>query len=402
MRKEVVLLVGPQGVGKTHLCNTYLSEYFRISQDDMGKTKHHEIYEEQLKKGTSKIVIDRINHLYMQRKGYLDLAKAHGYTTTIMSIQDSYKTCLERIMARTNHPTLSPSEDAANKALGMYFSQYEYVQDYEADYVQRFGNDPFMLDLTDKIRDRRVVLIGDVHGCFDELQALLKKINYTTNDLVIFSGDLVDRGPKVQQVLDWVKFNGYTVMSNHEHKYLRYLKGNQVKISHDLKETIEQVPFDKKTRYWLESLPYVIKFGNNYVVHAGIDPTKPVERQRRDTLMYARTFNPETMSYTEPDAKPWFTFNPPSDNIHVYFGHQIYDKTEVSSWATSLDGGCVHGGVLRAVIINSDGSKEVVEVKSDVTWSDTFEVEETEIHESLIPFYKHAENKLITKSEMMI
>lgn len=265
--KEVVLLVGPQGSGKSTYCDRNLRGHYRISQDDMGQKAHFELYKKALTE-QSEIVVDRINHTREQRYRYLSLAKDAGFSTRIVVMNRKFKECLERVKNRKDHPTLKSTDvTTINSALTMYFNQYEYVNDSEADVVQRLSQyDPFYMDITHITASKRVILIGDVHGCMDELEELLAKVDYRPyEDVLIFAGDLIDRGPKIRQVLEFVK-TGYdrglvfTVMSNHEFKYLRYLRGNKVTATHGLQETINQVGMNDDYRYWLEELPYVLKF----------------------------------------------------------------------------------------------------------------------------------------------
>jgi RNA ligase len=406
--KQVILLCGPMGSGKTTFAEDYCHDYYRISQDDHGKVEHIKKYDEALSRGEPFIIIDRINHLRNQRKAYLDKAKAAGYKTKIISMQQHYSVCYERVMHRKNHPTLKADSETVKKALSMYFQQYEYVLGSEADEVQRRSHyDPFMWDMTEYCKGKRIIAIGDVHGCWDQLDELLTDIEWDEDkDIIFFTGDLVDRGPQVNTVLKFIKtsqdagINVYSVMSNHEHKFLRYLKGNKVQLSHGLSQTVGQVdPKDHdKYRVWLESLPYIIKFGTNYICHAGINPTQLMNHQRRDTLLYARTFNPDTGSYVDATAKPWYEFEPKQKDMTVYFGHTYGLPFDVAPWAKALDGGCVHGGVLRACVINTDGTTKVYEVKSDFTFAGQVDEETADIHPSLMPFETHYQNKYVTKA----
>lgn len=110
---------------------------------------------------------------------------------------------------------------------------------------------------TDK-RDERgpFDIIGDVHGCYDELETLLEQLGYRRREdgilhhpearKAVFVGDLVDRGPKTPEVLQLV-MNMVTagtalcVIGNHDIKLMKKLKGRDVRITHGLKESIEQL-----------------------------------------------------------------------------------------------------------------------------------------------------------------
>lgn len=392
--KHFILLVGIQGSGKTTLAHRLESEfgYLRISQDVDGKVGHWNKFEQAIAKGVPHVLVDRINHTRAQRARYLREAKAAGYTTVIHTMHVPYATAMERLLGRTDHETLY-DENYFHSALIMFSSQYEYVQDDEADIVERGngGYDPFLLDLTSVCKNRRTILIGDVHGCYDELQLLLKQVKWDREkDVLLFAGDLIDRGPKIAEVLDFVgnEPNTYTIMSNHENKFLRHLRGNKVS-TWGLRHTLEQcdVSWNNNLRMWMESLPYAIKFANNsYLVHGGIVPTRTVEQQGREALIYARTFNPATGSFTDVAAKPWYSF---PHTQRIYFGHAVHDKAFVSLTDTALDGGCVHGGVLRAVIVEEGKEDVVEEVKSLKQYH--IDLGKLDVHSSL----EHFEQKVL-------
>jgi len=93
---------------------------------------------------------------------------------------------------------------------------------------------------------KRQIIIGDIHGCFDELLELLAKLGYQVSDSdvkhpegrkVVFLGDLVDRGPRTPDVLKLVMNmiqagNAICIPGNHDMKLMRALRGNYVKITH--------------------------------------------------------------------------------------------------------------------------------------------------------------------------
>jgi RNA ligase len=234
---------------------------------------------------------------------------------------------------------------------------------------------------------------------FGELQALLTKVKYVEGeDVVIFTGDLVDRGPKIREVLDFVRHTPYvySVMSNHEHKYLRYLRGNKVN-TFSLRETRSQVIDSLDTRMFLESLPYIIKWDtNNYVVHAGIHPEADITNQRKDILLYARTYNPKTNNFTEEGQRPWYEF-PIRKGYKIYFGHQITDIMDVASSSYALDGGCVHGGELRGLVISADRQEEQLYIQPS-----SFKYKEdttTSLHYSLEPYEALVSQGYLSKQE---
>lgn len=157
-----------------------------------------------------------------------------------------------------------------------------------------------ILDIREQCKDKTVVIIGDLHGCFDELSELLDKIKWTPEThIVIFTGDLNDRGPRIKDTLLFAKNNPSvnTLMSNHEFKLLRYLRGNPVGL-HSLSQTIQQcgdILTDPLFKSWMESLPFIVRWADSsYVIHAGIIPDVPITQQSKHTCMYIRTWNPVT------------------------------------------------------------------------------------------------------------
>lgn len=145
--------------------------------------------------------------------------------------------------------------------------------------------------------------IGDVHGCYEELHALLTKLGYmyqphfmdggqtyvyhaigadAGSRKAVFVGDLNDRGPDSVSVLREVMGmhktgNALAVTGNHDDKLRRYLRGNKVQPKHGLRETLDQLEqesqeFRDELRDWLETLPYrlVLDEGKVLVAHAGL------------------------------------------------------------------------------------------------------------------------------------
>jgi adenylate kinase family enzyme len=136
---KLIVLVGPCGSGKTTFAKQLeVKGFVYINQDSQGKDEHYNKFCMALIEGKD-IVVDRMNFNKDQRSRYLDEAKKYGlggYETEIIVFHESYETCMFRILARTGHETIKTPEDA-KKALDFFFSNYERVEDFEADVVER-------------------------------------------------------------------------------------------------------------------------------------------------------------------------------------------------------------------------------------------------------------------------
>lgn len=168
-----------------------------------------------------------------------------------------------------------------------------------------------MQDLIPVVNDspyKRILVVGDVHGCFDKLTSLLEKVCLTDDDLVIFLGDYVDRGDNVAETLKWVleqskKKNFIFLRGNHEqmmldtfHKRMNklawFFNGGRTTISglNELKS--EDETFIERVLTFAENLPLYHSMtigGREYVfVHAGIESGVPLDEQDENFLLWAR------------------------------------------------------------------------------------------------------------------
>ncbi|KAH9524295.1 hypothetical protein Btru_054071 [Bulinus truncatus] len=231
----------------------------------------------------------------------------------------------------------------------------------------------------DEIGDRPVLIIGDVHGCFDELQDLIAQAQnrIDSSDLfIIFVGDMLNKGPKNHEVLTLVreltaKGSATAVKGNHEESLLReYRSMNQDK-NYKLSRKYQYLSkFSADDFRYLQNLPYSLTIPkiNSIVVHAGLVPGIPLERQclidvcHMRNLVYAETmWGPVPIAHSKPEigvawASLW------KGPQHVYYGHDARRGLQDLPFATGLDTGCVYGQLLTGVIIDKNGEKEFVTV----------------------------------------
>lgn len=220
-------------------------------------------------------------------------------------------------------------------------------------------------------------IIGDVHGCYDELVALLGKLGYVetaqngaltwqhpSGRRVIFLGDLVDRGPGIVQVLRLVMSmvqaeTALCVPGNHENKLARKIDGKNVTISHGLAETLEQIdalPDDERTKFttdvraFIENLisHYWLDDGKLVVAHAGLreEMQGRGSREVREFALYGETTG-ETDEFGLPVRYDWAKdYRGPAI---VAYGHTPVPQVEWVNKTVCLDTGCVYGGTLTAM-----------------------------------------------------
>jgi RNA ligase len=351
--KVFVLLVGCQGSGKTRYCEQNLKGYVRLSQDEMGHGFKDELFKA-LNQQKEAIVLDRINHRRCQRGDFIKLARNYGYHTRIVWINVDKDTCIRRIKERPEHPTLPPEK--AEDAVYMFLKEFEVPSRREADELEIVGNKPCYVPVTDwtkAIGDRRYVVVGDLHGCLDELLKLLGNIKFDpAEDFLVGCGDIVDRGPKIKETIEYCRSlpRFLSVCGNHDDKCLRWAEGRNVKIANGLQKTIDayegKMPPD--VIGWLRSFPLIGKVPHGYVVHGGFDPLSSPEEQQKSDCIFMRFYGGRTY-FDSVNGTIWWRLWP-SDAPTVFFGHIPEDviPPDRPPNIVPLDGGDVFGGELRA------------------------------------------------------
>lgn len=226
------------------------------------------------------------------------------------------------------------------------------------------------------LEGKRVLFVGDVHGCLDELEELYRKC--TTSDqetIVVFVGDLVMKGPKTVEVIRFVRETGsFSVRGNHEQSLLTdiFHKRNNQPIREKCRCVLDLNEDDEK---FLETLPYSICIPslNVIVVHGGLFPGVPLKNQDPMGMMFIRNYNPERFQGSPKlaDGFPWAaTWGGPE---HVVFGHDARRGLQVYPHATGIDTGCVYGNYLTGILVE-DGvwdNRKIIQVKAKQQYSAT-------------------------------
>jgi len=220
-------------------------------------------------------------------------------------------------------------------------------------------------------------VIGDVHGCFDELLVLLERLGYAVTHTadgdepvyrvtppagrrVIFLGDLVDRGPKIVETLrlamDMVDAGvALCVPGNHETRLLRRLRGKEVKLTHGLAETMAELQgagdtFVRRVERFVDGLisHYVLDGGRLVVAHAGMKAAMQGRASGavRAFALYGETTG-ETDGYGLPVRENWAAGY--RGGAVVVYGHTPVLRPAWLNNTLCIDTGCVFGGSLTAL-----------------------------------------------------
>ena len=197
----------------------------------------------------------------------------------------------------------------------------------------------------------RTIFIGDIHGCYDELTQLLEKLRLQHDDRVVAVGDLTVKGPKSAEVLDLFANDSRfaSVVGNHDLALVRHWGDKKTPLNKAQAKAFKELN-TKDDRYFLflASLPFYIDLDSHVVVHAGVRPAIPLQKQSSDDLVELRTLGEDR---TAREGTPWYeAYEGPTK---VMFGHWPAPQPRVAKHAIGLDTGCVYGGHLTAYVLET-------------------------------------------------
>ncbi len=222
-------------------------------------------------------------------------------------------------------------------------------------------------------------IIGDVHGCIDELRLLLQRLGYQLKAetyhhpegrRAVFVGDLVDRGPAVMDVLHTIARMrdagmALVVIGNHDGKFLRWLEGRPVRIQYGLARTIAELeelsPADRDASIgvaddlFARAPGYLILDGGRLVVTHGAIRDSMIGRWSHSIASFC--MYGDVAGYTDsgkPIRRDWaaardlFAFGG-GDAPYIVYGHNVVERPVWVNRAIDIDTGCVYGGALTAL-----------------------------------------------------
>lgn len=354
------------------------------------------------------IVVDATNIQPQSRQLLVNLARKYHVNPVAIIFNLPMEICLERNKDRADgqfkNQEIRNQYDELQRSLKKVHNE-GVNQIYVLNTVEEVDNVIIeRAPLSNNLRNVRgpFDIIGDIHGCFMELQKLLIKLGYQVqynekyrvthpeHRKLIFLGDLVDRGPNTPEVLrivmDTVEAGiALCVIGNHDDKLNRKLQGHDVKVGQGLAASLAQLEpkspeFKTKITKFLNGLVshYVLDDGNLAVSHAGIKE----EYIGRDSprihvfCMYGDVTG-ERDEYGLPIRYPWARDY--HGNTCIVYGHTPVSKVEWINNTINIDTGCVFGGKLTALRYPE---KEIISVQAEKIYFHSIKPLEDDVTES--------------------
>lgn len=392
----LVLLVGASGSGKSSFAAKHFggfevlsSDYFRglVGNDPTDQSVTPAAFEalnfvaaKRLEAGLL-TVVDATNIQPLARQALVEVARNQDVLVCAIVLDMPLDMCLERNEGRATgavppavinrqHRQLAKSLRGIRREGFLRVHVLSSQEEVDAATIRRHK-------LLNDFRDQHgpFDVIGDVHGCLDELLLLLGKLDYAVTcdgegrptdavhaegRRVIFVGDLVDRGPDSAGVLRLAmgmtaNDNALCVPGNHEEKLVRALRGRKVALTHGLDATLDQLAgqeegFGRKVADFCDGLVshLVLDDGKLVVAHAGLIARYHgrASKRVRAFALYGQVSG-EVDEYGLPVRYPWA--NDYRGDAAVLYGHTPVTEVAWINNTACLDTGCVFGGELSAM-----------------------------------------------------
>jgi protein phosphatase len=393
----LVLLIGASGSGKSSFARTHFkpteivsSDWARglVSDDETSMEATADAFE--LAQNLVEIrlrrrlltVVDATNVRAEDRAKFVTIAKKWHALCAAIIIDPGEEVCLARNAQRPDRQfgphVVRNQRNALRKGLGTL--QREGFRNV----TQLMSEDAVNAALITRTKlwtDKREEtgpfdIIGDVHGCAEELEALLTKLGYSLNwnnegerkcvvtppptRKVVFVGDIVDRGPRVADalrvVMDMVDAGqAFCVIGNHEAKLEKWLNGRAVTMTHGLQQSVDDVEvagpaFKERVKQFIGKMVshYMLDGGKLAVAHAGIKAEMQgrASGRIREFCLYGETTG-ETDEFGLPVRHNWAIDY--RGATKVIYGHTPVLEAEWLNNTICVDTGCVFGGKLTAL-----------------------------------------------------
>ncbi len=394
----LIVLIGSSGCGKSTFARKHFkptevisSDFCRglVSDDDNDQSVTntafevlHYIASKRLQLGNL-TVVDATNVQEAARKPLVQLARNYHCIPVAVVFNLPEKVCQERNKSRTDrqvgeHVIRNHTQQLRKSIRGLQKEGFRYVYVLNSpEEVEEASFERQPLWNNRKAEHGPFDIIGDIHGCYDELKMLLEKLGYIIEKAegasesckyrvthpegrkALFLGDLVDRGPGITEVLKLVMSMvksgvALCVPGNHDIKLLKKLKGSNVHITHGLDKTLEQLErespeFIEEVKAFIDGLVshYVLDDGKIVVAHAGMKEELQGRGSGkvREFALYGETTG-ETDEYGLPVRYDWASDY--RGKATVIYGHTPQAEILKTNNTINIDTGCVFGGKLTA------------------------------------------------------
>ena len=398
----LVVLIGPSGSGKSTFARQHFlptevlsSDYFRglLADDENDQTVTKDAFEalnyiagKRLANGRL-TVIDATNVKPQDRKQYVQLARQYHVLPVAIVLDLPESVCQTRNEERADRSfgkhvirnQIREMQRSLRKLKKEGFRRIHTLKSVEEVAAAEIQREPLWNNRQDE--HGPFDIIGDIHGCADELELLLEKLGYVWEEIpeksfytyfrlykhpqgrkAIFLGDLVDRGPRIldsyQLVHHMVQANqALCVPGNHDTKLMQHLNGRNVQIKHGLQQTLDEIQalpdvkaFEQEMAEFIFSLVshYVLDDGKLVVAHAGLKEELQgrASSRVRDFALYGETTG-ETDEFGLPIRYNWALEY--RGEAAVVYGHTPVPQAEWLNNTINVDTGCVFGGALTAL-----------------------------------------------------
>ncbi len=388
---SLVVLIGASSSGKStfarkHFKSTEIvsSDYCRgvVSDDENSVASSGDAFElarfitaKRLKNGLL-TVIDATNVQEEARKDWIRLAREYHVLPVAIVVNVPEKVCTQRHQSRIDrdfgsHVIPQQISQLKRSLRRLKVEGFRHIIELrspeETEAVEDIIRDP--LYNNKKQEKGPFDIIGDVHGCYDELLDLLLELGYENKKelwqhpagrKLVFVGDLVDRGPKTSEVLKLVMnlVNAglaWCVPGNHDVKLLKWLNGKNVQATHGLQLSIDQLQketpaFRQQIKTFIDGLisHYVFDNGNLVISHAGLREEMQGRGSGavREFCLYGETTG-ETDEFGLPVRYNWAAEY--KGKAMVVYGHTPVPEAQWLNRTIDIDTGCVFGGKLTAL-----------------------------------------------------
>ena len=395
---SLVVLIGASGSGKSTFARKHFlptevisSDYCRAlasdDENDLAATNDafeilHFIAGKRLAAGRL-TVADATNVKPEDRKPLIELARQYHCLPVAIVLNVPERICQDRNQVRTdrrlgNHVAHRQLQNLRRSLRGLEREGFRHVLIISSpDEADSIVLERVPLYNNKKTEAGPFDIVGDIHGCYDELTTLLTKLGYTpapgdaavsetlsfvppAGRKAVFLGDLADRGPNSPGVLRLVMHmvsqgHAYCVPGNHEIKLLRKLRGRDVQLTHGIVETLAQLDkeppeFRVQVAKFLDGLisHYVFNEGRLVVAHAGMKEEMQGRGSGkvRDFALFGETTG-EVDEFGLTVRYNWAAdYRGPAT---VVYGHTPIPEPEWLNRTINIDTGCVFGGKLTAL-----------------------------------------------------